>query len=69
VTHPDKSYFSKQVKLSNLDIVRYCLSVAQGALEGIQDRPFVLKRFVNGAEAEAFWSEARAGTAASGCEP
>jgi DNA ligase D-like protein (predicted polymerase) len=57
VTHPDKLYFSKQVKLSKLDIVQYYLSVAEGALGGIRDRPIVLKRFVNGAEGEAFYQK------------
>jgi bifunctional non-homologous end joining protein LigD len=57
VTHPDKPYFSKQAKLSKLDIVLYYLSVAPGALAGIADRPIVLKRFVNGAEAEAFYQK------------
>jgi len=57
VTHPDKPYFTKQTKLSKIDIVRYFLSVAPGALRGIQDRPIVLKRFVNGAEAEAFYQK------------
>ncbi len=57
VTHPDKPYFSKQVKLSKLDIVRYYLAIAPGALAGIQDRPIVLKRFVNGAEGEAFYQK------------
>src|SRR5271165_4615931 len=57
ITHPDKPYFSKQTKLSKLDIVRYYLSVAPGALAGIVDRPVVLKRFVNGAEGEAFYQK------------
>jgi DNA ligase D-like protein (predicted polymerase) len=57
VTHPDKPYFSKATKLSKLDIVRYYLSVAPGALAGIVDRPIVLKRFVNGAEGEAFYQK------------
>ena len=57
VTHPGKPYFSKQEKLSKLDIVRYYLSVAPGALTGIRDRPLVLKRFVNGAEGEAFYQK------------
>jgi DNA ligase D-like protein (predicted polymerase) len=57
VTHPDKLYFSRQIKLSKLDLVRYYLSVAPGALAGIQDRPIVLKRFVNGAEAPAFYQK------------
>ena len=57
VTHPDKPYFSKQTQLSKLDIVRYFLSVAPGALAGVRDRPLVLKRFVNGAEGEAFYQK------------
>jgi DNA ligase D-like protein (predicted polymerase) len=57
VTHPDKPYFSRQVKLSKLELVRYYLSIAPGALQGIQDRPIVLKRFVNGAEGEAFYQK------------
>ncbi len=57
VSHPEKLYFSKQTQLSKLDIVRYYLSIAPGALAGIRDRPFVLKRFVNGAEAEPFYQK------------
>jgi DNA ligase D-like protein (predicted polymerase) len=37
--------------------VRYYLSVAPGALAGIRDRPIVLKRFVDGAEGEAFYQK------------
>jgi len=57
VTHPDKPYFSNHTKLSKLQLVRYYLSVADGALQGIRDRPVVLKRFVNGAEGEAFYQK------------
>ena len=57
VTHPDKPYFSRQAKLSKLDLVRYYLSVAPGALAGIRDRPIVLKRFVDGAEGEPFYQK------------
>jgi len=57
VTHPGKPYFTQQTKLSKLDIVRYYLSVAPGALAGIRDRPIVLKRFVDGAEGEAFYQK------------
>ena len=57
ITHPDKPYFSKQVKLSKLEIVQYYLSVADGALLGIRGRPLVLKRFVNGAEAPPFYQK------------
>src|SRR6266566_6575510 len=57
ITHPDKPYFSKQTKLTKLDLVCYYLSVAPGALAGIRDRPIVLKRDVNGAEGEAFYQK------------
>jgi DNA ligase D len=57
ITNPDKRYFSRDVKLSKLDLVRYYLSVANGAIAGIRDRPLVLKRFVNGAEAEPFYQK------------
>ncbi len=57
VTHPDKPYFATQTKLSKLDLVRYYLAVAAGALNGIRDRPIVLKRFVDGAEGQAFYQK------------
>jgi len=57
ITHPEKLYFSSQVQISKLDLVRYYLSIAPGALAGIKDRPIVLKRFVNGAEAEPFYQK------------
>jgi len=57
VTHPGKLYFSRQTQLSKLDLVRYYLSVAPGALAGIRDRPIVLKRYVNGAESDAFYQK------------
>jgi len=57
VTHPAKLYYSRQTQVSKLDLVRYYLSIAPGALTGIADRPIVLKRFVNGAEGEAFYQK------------
>jgi bifunctional non-homologous end joining protein LigD len=57
VTHPAKPYFTKQAQLSKLDIVRYYLSVADGATRAIADRPIVLKRFVDGADGEAFYQK------------
>jgi DNA ligase D-like protein (predicted polymerase) len=57
VTNPDKLYFSKQTKVTKLELVRYYLAVAPGAIAGIRDRPIVLKRYVNGAEGEAFYQK------------
>ena len=50
ITNPDKPYFSRDVKLSKLDVVNYYLSVASGAVDGIRDMPSMLKRFVDGAD-------------------
>jgi DNA ligase D-like protein (predicted polymerase) len=57
ISNPDKPYFSREVKLSKLDVVQYYLSVAGGAVTGIRDRPSMLKRFVDGAEREPFYQK------------
>ena len=51
VSNPSKVYFPR-AGVTKLDMVRYYLAVAPGALGGVRDRPMALKRFVNGAEAE-----------------
>ena len=56
ISNPDKVYFP-QTGHTKLDLVRYYLAVAEGALRGVSDRPMVLKRFVHGAEGEAFWQK------------
>src|SRR3954470_9086136 len=57
VTNPDKPYFSRDVSLTKLDVVRYYLSVAAGAINGIRNRPVVLKCFVDGAEEPPFYQK------------
>ena len=57
ITNPGKPYFSRDVKLSKLDVVQYYLSVASGAVAGIRDRPSMLKRFVDGAESPPFYQK------------
>ena len=57
ISNPSKLYFSRERRLTKLELVQYYLSVADGALRGIRDRPVVLKRFVNGAEGEAFYQK------------
>jgi bifunctional non-homologous end joining protein LigD len=56
VSNPGKVYFPRTGH-TKLDLVRYYLSVAGGALRGVTGRPVVLKRFVNGAEGEAFFQK------------
>ena len=57
ITNPGKPYFARDVKLTKLELVRYYLSVASGAVAGIRDRPLVLKRYLNGAEREPFYQK------------
>jgi len=57
VTNPDKPYFSREAKLTKIEIVRYYLAIADGAVAGIRDRPVVLKRFVDGAEGQPFYQK------------
>jgi DNA ligase D-like protein (predicted polymerase) len=56
VTNPDKVFFPQSGR-TKLDLVRYYLSVADGALRGVSDRPMALKRYVNGIDGEAFYQK------------
>jgi len=56
VSNPGKIYFP-QAGYTKLDLVRYFVAVADGALVGIRGRPMALKRFVDGAEAEPFFQK------------
>ncbi len=56
ISNPGKVFFSR-AGVTKLDMVRYYLAVAPGALGGVHDRPMALKRFVNGAESEAFFQK------------
>ncbi|WP_029145943.1 non-homologous end-joining DNA ligase [Microbacterium luticocti] len=56
ISHPDRIVFPEP-GLTKLDIVRYYLAVADGALRGAGGRPLVLKRFVKGIDAEPFFQK------------
>jgi len=56
ISNPDKVFFPKSGH-TKLDLVRYYVSIAEGALRGVGGRPMALKRFVNGAEGEAFFQK------------
>jgi bifunctional non-homologous end joining protein LigD len=56
VSNPDKVFFPRTGH-TKLDLIRYYLAVADGALRGVAGRPMALKRFVNGAEAEPFFQK------------
>jgi bifunctional non-homologous end joining protein LigD len=56
ITNPGKVFFP-ELGLTKLDLVRYYLSVAEGALRGVDGRPMVLKRYPNGATGEFFYQK------------
>ena len=56
VSNPHKIFFPATGH-TKLDLIRYYLSVADGALRGVAGRPMVLKRFVHGADGEAFFQK------------
>src|SRR6202051_2378806 len=60
VTHPDKVVFpavDPPRARTKLDLIRYYLAVADGALRGVADRPMILKRFVKGLSQEAIFQK------------
>src|SRR5881398_3619733 len=56
ITNPDKVFFP-DAGHTKLDLVRYYVAVADGALRGTGGRPMALKRFVNGAEGDFFFQK------------
>ena len=56
VTNPDKVYFPRTGH-TKMDVAQYYLSVADGAVRGVDGRPMALKRYVNGAEGQPFFQK------------
>lgn len=56
VSNPDKIYFP-EAGHTKLDLIRYYLAVADGAVRGIAGRPMILKRFPHGAGTEPFYQK------------
>jgi len=56
VTNPEKVFFP-ELGLTKLDLVRYYLAVADGALRHVYRRPMVMKRFPDGATGEPFFQK------------
>jgi len=56
VTNPDKVFFPRTGH-TKIDLVKYYLAVADGALRGVYGRPMAMKRFVNGAESTPFFQK------------
>jgi bifunctional non-homologous end joining protein LigD len=56
ISNPEKVFFPQR-GYTKLDLVRYYLAVAEGALRGAGGRPMALKRYVNGIEGEFFYQK------------
>jgi DNA ligase D-like protein (predicted polymerase) len=56
ISHPDKVLFPKP-KHTKLDLARYYIAVAEGALRGAGGRPNMLVRYPNGIEGEHFYQK------------
>ena len=56
ISNPEKVFFPQR-GYTKLDLVRYYLAVAEGALRGAGGRPMALKRYVHGAEGEFFFQK------------
>ncbi|MFL6140006.1 MAG: non-homologous end-joining DNA ligase [Frankiaceae bacterium] len=56
VTNPEKVYFSARGE-TKLDMVRYYLSVGEGIVRALHERPTTLKRHPEGAEGEAIYQK------------
>ena len=59
VTNPDKVFFPEAAggPITKLELVRYYLAVADGALRGAGGRPMALKRYPNGAGGDFFFQK------------
>ena len=56
ISNPGKVFFA-DAGITKIDLVRYYLAVADGAVLGVRDRPMALKRFVDGAAGQAFFQK------------
>jgi bifunctional non-homologous end joining protein LigD len=56
ITNPGKIYFA-DAGHTKLDVVRYYMAVAEGAVRGVYARPMALKRYVNGAAKPPFFQK------------
>ena len=56
VTNPQKLYFPA-AGYTKLDLVRYYVAVAEGAIRGVAGRPMALKRYVDGIDEPPFFQK------------
>jgi DNA ligase D-like protein (predicted polymerase) len=56
ISNPEKIFFPRTGH-TKIDLVRYYIAVAEGALRGAGGRPMALKRYVHGAEGDFFFQK------------
>jgi DNA ligase D len=56
ISHPDKVYFPRR-GFTKADLVRYYLSVGDGILRAVRDRPTTLERYIHGVEGDSFFQK------------
>jgi DNA ligase D len=56
ITSPDKVFFSERGE-TKLDLVRYCLAVAEPLQRAVGGRPALMQRFPHGAEGSSFFQK------------
>ena len=56
ISNPSKVYFP-EAGITKLEVVRYYLAVAEGALRGAGGRPNVLVRYADGIDGEFFYQK------------
>ncbi|MFI9723050.1 non-homologous end-joining DNA ligase [Streptomyces sp. NPDC052396] len=56
LSNPDKVYFPR-LGITKYDVARYYLSVADGILRALRDRPTTLERYPDGVEGESFFQK------------
>ena len=56
ITNPDKVFFPAP-GVTKMDLVRYYLTVGEGALRGCKNRPVILHRYPNGVGEEDFYQK------------
>lgn len=56
LSHPDKVYFPLR-GFTKYDLARYYLSVGDGVLRALRDRPTTLERYPDGVEGESFFQK------------
>jgi DNA ligase D-like protein (predicted polymerase) len=56
VSSPDKPYFPER-GITKLDLVNYYLSVGEGVLRGVRNRPIILRRYIQGVAGDGFFQK------------